>query len=224
MKSLITAVLAFAASVQISYAEMLPVSDDRKLVEADLVGLGAEDLRIARNEIYARHGYAFNSSDLQAHFSQYSWYRPIGKNVTLSAVEQRNVSFIKSYEDDPDLLRALQSQAVGFYVTPEVPVMIAREDGLDPCAVGIIRGLDPNGDGFLSVRSGPDVNYTEIDRLYNGDQVRLCDGDGGNWSGIVYVPRGAQNCSTTDFDFTYPYQGTCSSGWIFNRYVSAIAG
>lgn len=224
MKSLLTATLAVVVSVQISYAEMLPASDDRLLVEADLVGMTSAELRVARNEIFARHGYAFNSNDLRDHFSQYSWYNPTGKNVTLSQVEQKNVAFIKSYEGDPALIRALQTQGGGFYVTPEVPVMIVREDDLDPCAVGIISGLDPNGDGFLSVRSGPDADYTEIDRLYNGDQVRLCDGDGGNWSGIVYVPRGEQTCSTNDFDFTYPYQGTCSSGWIFGRYVSAIAG
>ncbi len=224
MKSLLTAALSFVVSVQISYAEMLPASDDRLLVEADLIGLVAEDLRIARNEIYARHGYAFNSRDLQAHFSQYAWYRPIGKNVSLSLVEQQNVSFIKSYEDDPARLRLLQSQIVGFFVTPEVRVTIHREYDLDPCALGVITGLDPNGDGFLSVRSGPGVNYAEIDRLYNGDQVQLCDGDGGNWSGIVYVPRGERDCSTTDFDFTFPYHGTCSSGWIFDRYVSVIAG
>jgi hypothetical protein len=103
MKRLITAVLTLVASVQISYAEMLPASDDRLLVESDLVGMTSAELRVARNEIFARHGYAFNSTDLQAHFSQYPWYNPFTKNVSLSSVEQANVGFIKRYEDSPSL-------------------------------------------------------------------------------------------------------------------------
>ncbi len=34
------------------------------------------DLRVARNEIYARHGRMFNSEELQMYFNSKSWYRP----------------------------------------------------------------------------------------------------------------------------------------------------
>jgi hypothetical protein len=40
-----------------------------------LVLLNNEQLRILRNSIYAYHGYAFRSLDLQNYFNGYSWYR-----------------------------------------------------------------------------------------------------------------------------------------------------
>lgn len=92
-------------------AEILPMSDDRYLVEADLAGMNVGSLRIARNEIYARHGYQFNSADLRRHFSQYGWYSPYTKNVSLSNLEQQNVAFIKRYEDSAPLRSNLQNYA-----------------------------------------------------------------------------------------------------------------
>lgn len=37
----------------------------------------------------------------------------------------------------------------------------------------IVQGLDPNGDGFLSVRNAPDSSAKEIGRIYNGDSVEI---------------------------------------------------
>ena len=53
-----------------------------------------------RNEIFARHGYIFKTSDMINHFREESWYRPLYVNVTsmLSSIEKANVNFIKSYE------------------------------------------------------------------------------------------------------------------------------
>lgn len=96
------AILSTLAVVAVS-AEIVPASDDRYLQEADLVGLDKRMLRIARNEIFARHGYSFNSSDLRSHFSQYTWYNPYTKNVALSRVEQSNIEFIKNYENSASL-------------------------------------------------------------------------------------------------------------------------
>ncbi len=39
--------------------------------------------------------------------------------------------------------------------------------------IGTIYGLDPNGDGFLSLRKKP--KSTEIGRLYNGNKVKILD-------------------------------------------------
>ncbi|MDR2809426.1 MAG: YARHG domain-containing protein, partial [Tannerellaceae bacterium] len=70
------------------------------LAENDLRGLSKAQLRILRNEIYARHGYIFQSKDLQEYFSQQSWYQPRSRDVThlLTATEKKNVEFIKIYE------------------------------------------------------------------------------------------------------------------------------
>ena len=40
----------------------------------DLYGMTAEECRIARNEIYARHGRLFSDAELQAYFNEKSWY------------------------------------------------------------------------------------------------------------------------------------------------------
>ena len=39
--------------------------------------LSKEELRLARNEIYARHGRKFDSKDLQDYFNSKSWYTPM---------------------------------------------------------------------------------------------------------------------------------------------------
>jgi hypothetical protein len=77
---------------------LFPDSDRRELQFAELAGLDAAQLRIGRNEIFARHGYAFDSPDLQAHFGRFSWYRPRGKSVALSAVEKANVELFQAAE------------------------------------------------------------------------------------------------------------------------------
>lgn len=55
-------------------AYILPDSDSRYLTEADLDGLTGEQLRLARNEIYARHGRIFDSPDLKEYFERQPWY------------------------------------------------------------------------------------------------------------------------------------------------------
>ncbi|HDR6315933.1 TPA: YARHG domain-containing protein [Bacillus thuringiensis] len=78
---------------------ILPDSDIRKLTSADLTYLSKEQLKIARNEIYARHGHIFQTKDMQAYFSKQSWYREnpyfTGK---LTDIESYNVELIQSRE------------------------------------------------------------------------------------------------------------------------------
>ncbi len=103
-----------------------------------------------------------------------------------------------------------------------VPVMVGGEPDLDACgAVGVIRGISRNGDGFLAVRSGPGSKYKMIDKLYrNGERVTMCD-DKGKWVGIVY----GRNCGVgTPIPKRKPYEGSCKSGWIFEKYIRMIAG
>lgn len=78
---------------------LIPYSDYIYLSKSDLSGLTKSELRIARNEIFARYGFIFKSTDLQNYFNAQSWYYP---NPTykgeLSELEQYNVDFIKSFE------------------------------------------------------------------------------------------------------------------------------
>jgi YARHG domain/zinc-ribbon domain len=79
---------------------ILPVSDKRVMSEEDIANLTKGQLRLARNEIYARHGYVFKSQDLQKYFSSKSWYHPDPSfDGSLNEVEKENVDFIKARED-----------------------------------------------------------------------------------------------------------------------------
>lgn len=54
---------------------ILPESDRAYITKTDIEGFSKEDLRFAKNELYARHGYIFNSKDLNDYFENYSWYK-----------------------------------------------------------------------------------------------------------------------------------------------------
>ena len=62
----------------------------------------AYDLYLARNEIYARHGYIFDNPDLQEYFGDMEWYNPTTKDVSDSALneyEKANIELILSLEN-----------------------------------------------------------------------------------------------------------------------------
>lgn len=78
-------------------------SNFRELTEADLYHLTAEQCRIARNEIYARHGRMFQDAALQQHFESCSWYTGMYSasefsDDMLSDVERKNLQTISAYE------------------------------------------------------------------------------------------------------------------------------
>ncbi len=53
---------------------IIPDSDVRYLTYDDLNGLTAEECRLARNELFARHGRRFQDVALQEYFNSKSWY------------------------------------------------------------------------------------------------------------------------------------------------------
>lgn len=53
---------------------VLPESDSAYLTMSDLEGLTREECRIARNELYARHGRRFDDVELQGYFESCDWY------------------------------------------------------------------------------------------------------------------------------------------------------
>lgn len=91
----------------VSEAEyILPKSDKEKLTRVDLEGLTKEQLRLARNEIYARHGMIFGVSDLDNYFATKSWYKPtipfkdFDNKVEMSIVEEQNIMLIQQVEKE----------------------------------------------------------------------------------------------------------------------------
>ena len=91
------------AEIPFEDSYMLPDSDVRLLTEEDVYGLTKEEARIARNELYARHGRMFRSEDLQEYFNAKNWYEPIytpddWQEAWLSEVECYNRDFLVNYE------------------------------------------------------------------------------------------------------------------------------
>jgi hypothetical protein len=84
---------------------VLPNSDSELISETDLEGFDAEQCKLARNEIYARHGRKFKDEELQAYFDSKDWYE--GKidpddfqESSLSDIEIKNKDVIVKYEKE----------------------------------------------------------------------------------------------------------------------------
>lgn len=111
MKHLLSALILFTAILVLPFetlaqaegAGKYPQASSRQLTDADFAGLSARDLKIMRNEIYARHGYEFSTRDMKDYFAKQSWYRSINNNTRATAaiteLEHKNIQLIKEREN-----------------------------------------------------------------------------------------------------------------------------
>ena len=84
---------------------ILPYSDCLYYTAEDLRSLTPEELRIARNEIYARYGCIFKSEDLQEYFNSKSWY------YGTMPVSDFDDSWLNQYEKaNRDLIVAIEAK------------------------------------------------------------------------------------------------------------------
>ncbi len=84
---------------------ILQNSDSAYLTHEDLVGLTKEECRLARNELYARHGRRFDDEGLQNYFDQKDWYTgyidPADfSDSVLNDFEMANRDLIVQYEEE----------------------------------------------------------------------------------------------------------------------------
>lgn len=82
---------------------LLPESSSRYLTTEDLKGMDKEMLRLARNEIYAKHGRKYETDDLREYFSSKSWYYGYLSadefdDSVLNEYEKANLDLIKAAE------------------------------------------------------------------------------------------------------------------------------
>ena len=70
------------------------------ITEEMVSGLFVEDLRVLRNEIYARRGRVFKDAGLQKYFITQAWYQPNPdfKDENLSEIEIKNLAVIREAE------------------------------------------------------------------------------------------------------------------------------
>jgi YARHG domain-containing protein len=72
------------------------------LIDNVLYKYKPNQLKIMRNEIFARHGYIFKTNEMNEYFKSQDWYEPTGGNIgeKLSEIEKLNVKLIKRYEEE----------------------------------------------------------------------------------------------------------------------------
>lgn len=77
-----------------------PEASQRLLTEEDVWNYNSEELRLMRNEIYARHGYSFKLKDMRYYFEDQDWYMPVTTDIRreLTTTEMANIELIYEYE------------------------------------------------------------------------------------------------------------------------------
>ncbi|MBR1779811.1 MAG: YARHG domain-containing protein [Oscillospiraceae bacterium] len=193
-----------------------PTSGFAYLTERDLAGMDAETLWVARNELYARHGLAFRSEDLQAHFGACSWYTPLdswevfelSEGNLFNAYESYNLALIQRMEaqaaqnavegarteDVSDDAQDNADTAIGASGEALTGAAWARARAMEYW--GITEGAKDSETGFqLDVFCTPDADTEHNGRSYYTAWVRwLVDGD--HWSTLdqVYVDAESGEC------------------------------
>ncbi len=74
---------------------------DRIVTETDLQGRSKAELRVMRNEVYARHGRVFQSPDLHDYFTTKPWYsqNPSYTDSLLTDVDKGNLRILQASEN-----------------------------------------------------------------------------------------------------------------------------
>lgn len=83
-----------------------------KLKKEELINLTPKELKLMRNEIYARHGYIFKKGgEMDRFYSSESWYTPTTTKITLNEVEKHNTKLIISIETQKNKVSKILTKA-----------------------------------------------------------------------------------------------------------------
>jgi hypothetical protein len=106
-----------------------------------------------------------------------------------------------------------------------VPVQAGGDPDMDfQCSSGTIQVQT-----FASVRSGPGTQFAEVDRVYNGQKIAMCDeratGPGlkNGWFGVVYGDD-LNKCGLNGGQARHDYAGPCRHGWVHKKLTGNWAG
>ncbi|WP_158974306.1 YARHG domain-containing protein [Cellulophaga sp. L1A9] len=121
-----------------------------------------KELRIIRNEVFARKGYVFQSKDLQEYFSKQIWYKADpNSEIQLSTKEKVYINQIKNLEKSLLQNNCSCINCIGKQNINLLPLISA--DFLE---------VDKNPDKFNKLKPAQ-VNYTDMNPIVNGN---LCGG------------------------------------------------
>lgn len=127
---------------------IFPYANERLIARGEYESLDAATLRLAINEIYARHGRQYDTQDLNAYFSSKSWYRP---------------QYSKSEYDK------IESQVLNSYERENIKILTGYRDSLLG-KVGDIRGVYEvkwgEGGAQMTISGQPDAYVVNINANY----------------------------------------------------------
>jgi hypothetical protein len=139
------------------------------------------ELRIMRNEIFARHGYKFNSAGMQNHFGDERWYEGTSSDVShkLTPLEKLNIEIIQFLEkeivetksDPTDINEApqpiLEVEDENEYIIYPTGLMGLKIGGpIDKKSVSIVADLLETGEGSFLVYRILGDNSEEVGFIY----------------------------------------------------------
>jgi hypothetical protein len=187
-----------------------------------------DTLWLQRNEIFKNAGYCFKTPRGIGSFGNAGCRFDEISDLPLSDRERDAVAAIARAETLKGCSAAANAPSTrpgslsARFLRPEVPIVIQATQEAS-CASGVVTGLDPRGDGFLAVKSGPHLKFSKIDQLFNGQDVYLCESRG-DWIGIVYPVDERCGVGSKSWSVTDSYSGPCSSGWVYKAWIKATAG
>ena len=143
---------------------ILYASNKRVLQENEYKQLNAADLRLAINEIYARHGRQYDTTDLNEYFSQKSWYHP---QYSKSEFDQIENQILNSYEkENLKLLSSYRNQLLGQIRT--ILGVYETKFGDEGGAQLVISGVDPYYHIFFSGSTSGTGEYEgDVEKIDN---------------------------------------------------------
>ncbi len=96
MKNLILVLLFFPAIIFAQIPKDCSNCSSALIELNELENIEIYNLRLLKNEIYARKGYIFSNAEFKDYFKKLSWYKPLNNNksIKLTDTESRNVATI----------------------------------------------------------------------------------------------------------------------------------
>ena len=149
---------------------ILPYSSERLLIEDDIRNLSMEQLTLARNEIYARHGRIFQDETIRAYFESQSWYHgtiapeDFSANL-LSEIEQKNIEFIRTYELYLELEIEQKNSSIKQNDTPTAETQTSLTESE---AKKLLKTLIPSAKKLESLIYGSSLPYSQSDYVVKG--------------------------------------------------------
>lgn len=186
---------------------ILPQSSIDYLKEEELQGLDQATLRLARNEIYAKHGRKFETEDLNQYFTSKSWYHGYLSqeefdDSVLNEYEKANLDLIKRVEGREQLSENnLQSNMDAFSAADlegewwdmnskrcymeiypvtdgQLDITIYWSSGAYEGTIWHMDTYYDNTTGYLEYRYGEQIHYISSEAAGEQEETVYADGTG----------------------------------------------